>query len=122
MHWRVIGVIAAVLFVGLAVLATGAPNAALSVVVLLAAAGTGIALSRGGHVARWVGVILVVFPAELALMSLVFEDPALRQGMSMTEVLVRPAALESAALLLVAAWAATLVFVRPHRNADTPDF
>lgn len=114
MPWRLVGWIAALLFAALAVPATATPDAPLPMIVLVAAAISALAVARGQTVARWVTIVLVVFPAELALMTVLFEVPDAPLPSGWVAWAPRPVAVEAASLFLVAGWATALLFGRPN--------
>lgn len=118
MSWSRRGAAAAIVFSVLALLEAGAEDPWLWVICYLSAAGTGLSLARGNPVAQWACVILVVFPSELALMSLAFEPDELRLlAVTPGEVLTRTAARQALGMLLVAGWAAWLAVARPFDGA-----
>ena len=90
MPWRLVGSIAALLFAALAVPAWSTPDAPLP------------------------SIVLVVFPAELALMTVMFEVPDAPLPPGWVPWAPRPVVVEAASLFLVAGWAAALLFLRPH--------
>ncbi|MCB9663688.1 MAG: hypothetical protein H6732_06230 [Alphaproteobacteria bacterium] len=114
MSWSRRGLVAAVLFGVLALTELVADDPLLWMLCYLGASGMGVQLSRGRPVARWICIILVVFPAELALMSLLFEpDELLAAATTPQQVLTRAAARQALGMLVVAAWSAWIAFARP---------
>lgn len=122
MSWRTAGILATVVFLAMAGMAMRSPDPVLRTVVYLAAAFTAAAVATGRPVARWVNVVLVVFPGELALMTLLFEPPGDRAvAASATELLTRSAAVDAIGMVLVAGWAGLLALAHPHTDPGDPD-
>ena len=96
--------------------ATSTPDAPLPTLVLLAATTSAVVVARGNPVARWVTIVLVVFPAELALMTALFEAPDAPVPPIWPGWAPRPVVFEAASLFLAAGWGAVLLFARPNTD------
>jgi hypothetical protein len=122
MSWRIVGGLMAACFLIMATAAGRGPDPLLPFLVYVGAASTALSIAQGRPVARWINVILVVFPGELALMTLLFE-PAEQRALATTAAatLTRHAAVAALGMLSVATWAALLAVARPYHDASTPE-
>ena len=107
------------LFIVLAMMATMHDDPLLPLVVYASAGATAWRTANGLPVPRWAVIALIVFPAELALMTSLSEPPEYRVAtQSAVDLLARRAVVESGGMLLVAAWCAFLLVWRPYDPAE----
>lgn len=121
MRWVWIGRLAVVLFGVMAVSRAFGPDPILWVLVYLGAAATALSVARGRRVVRWALVILIVFPIEMALISLPLSPWPLQQGINYPGA--APTAWDTVrdvgGMTLVALWSTFLVATRRFQSDGT---
>lgn len=121
MLWRLVGGLAFVASLAATGVMAESVDAVLGVLVTLTAAGTAFSIALGRPVARWVALVLLVVPTELAAVELLIDIPS--DGVVVTGGgPTGPTPLQIAVLLLAAAWAGLLLVLRPHAQGVSTEW
>lgn len=122
MRWRWMSALLVPVFAVLAVRRVVLADPLLWVIVYLGAIAVSVSTVRGRPIPRLALVVLVVFPAEMALVTLLIgpPPPGLTTGAPAPDQLARDALVDILGMLVVAMWAAALAFGRPHAETNDP--
>lgn len=120
MPWRLAGALAFLIFVVVGAGFATTPDGVLEVVLSAAAAASALQVALGRSIRRWVALILLVVPAELALVELLIDIPT--DGME--HLGAKPVSrtwFQLGGLGAMVAWAGALLAGRPFRDPTMGD-